>query len=50
MNNSNDYPEFLYHYTSIDSLALILKNRTIRFNSLINVDDQRKYVRVILKE
>lgn len=39
MNNSNDYPEFLYHYTSIDSLALILKNRTIRFNSLINVDD-----------
>lgn len=39
MNNSNDYPEFLYHYTSIDSLALILKNKTIRFNSLINVDD-----------
>jgi len=39
MNNSSDYPEFLYHYTSIDSLALILKNKTIRFNSLINVDD-----------
>lgn len=33
------YPEYLYHYTSIDNLALILKNKTIRFNSLINVDD-----------
>ena len=33
------YPEYLYHYTSIGNLALILKNKTIRFNSLINVDD-----------
>lgn len=33
------YPQFLYHYTSIDNLALILKNKTIRFNSLIKVDD-----------
>lgn len=32
----NDY---LYHYTSIEKLALILKNRTIRFNNLLNVDD-----------
>lgn len=29
----------LYHYTNIESLALILKNRTIRFNSLDNLDD-----------
>jgi Protein of unknown function (DUF2971). len=29
----------LYHYTSIESLALILKNRTIRFNRLDRVDD-----------
>lgn len=29
----------IYHYTNIDSLALILKNRTIRFNRLDNVDD-----------
>lgn len=29
----------LYHYTNIESLALILKNRTIRFNSLDNMDD-----------
>jgi hypothetical protein len=35
MNNS----EFLYHYTSIETLALILKNRTIRFNNLCAVDD-----------
>lgn len=32
----NDY---LYHYTSIEKLALILKNRTIKFNNLMNVDD-----------
>ncbi len=31
--------EYLYHYTSLSSLALILKNKTIRFNSLINMDD-----------
>lgn len=32
-------PQFLYHYTSLENLALILKNRTIAFNSLLNVDD-----------
>ena len=31
--------EYLYHYTSIEKLALILKNRTIRLNSLIHMDD-----------
>lgn len=31
--------EYLYHYTSLSSLALILKNKTLRFNSLINMDD-----------
>lgn len=31
--------EYLYHYTSIESLLLILKNRTLAFNSLQNVDD-----------
>lgn len=29
----------IYHYTSIDTLALILKNKTIRFNRLDKVDD-----------
>lgn len=29
----------LYHYTSIATLALILKGRKIRFNNLLNVDD-----------
>ena len=29
----------IYHYTNNDTLALILKNRTIRFNRLDNVDD-----------
>lgn len=31
--------DLLYHYTSIDTLALILKNKTICFNNLLNVDD-----------
>ena len=31
--------EFLYHYTSIENLALILKNRTIRLNTLDKMDD-----------
>lgn len=31
--------QYLYHYTSIETLALILKNKTIRFNNLLNVDD-----------
>lgn len=29
----------IYHYTNINSLALILKNRTIRFNRLDSMDD-----------
>lgn len=29
----------IYHYTSLDTLALILKNRTIMFNRLDRVDD-----------
>lgn len=31
--------EYLYHYTSIETLALILKYHTIRFNSLEKMDD-----------
>lgn len=34
-----DSPEYLYHYTSLDKLALILKNRTIRLNPLNKMDD-----------
>ena len=32
-------PDFLYHYTSIESLAQILSSKTIRFNSLTELDD-----------
>ena len=32
-------PEYLYHYTSVDVLELILKNKTIRFNPLTKMDD-----------
>lgn len=31
--------DYLYHYTNIETLALILSNRTIRFNSLDKMDD-----------
>lgn len=30
---------YLYHYTSLESLALILKHKTLRFSNLLNVDD-----------
>ena len=32
-------PKYLYHYTSIENFALILKNRAIRFNCIKHVDD-----------
>ena len=32
-------PKYLYHYTSIETLALILESKKIRFNRLDNVDD-----------
>ena len=38
MDRFND-SEYLYHYTSIDILALILKNHTIRLNPLNKLDD-----------
>ncbi len=31
--------DFLYHYTTISNLALILKNRTLRLNPLNQMDD-----------
>lgn len=31
--------EYLYHYTNVETLAMILSNKTIRFNSLEDVDD-----------
>lgn len=34
-----DSLDYLFHYTNIESLALILKNRTFRFNSLDKMDD-----------
>lgn len=32
-------PHFLYHYTSINTLGFILKNKNMRFNSLEHMDD-----------
>lgn len=32
-------PNYLYHYTSVDTLLLILSNNTIRFNTLNNMND-----------
>lgn len=39
MSNNEDEKKYLYHYTNIDSLALILKNKNIRLNSLDRMDD-----------
>lgn len=39
MTEQQNEIEYLYHYTSIESLALILKNRTIRLNPLDKMDD-----------
>ncbi len=39
-------PKYLYHYTNVDSLALILKNRSIRLNSLDRMDDLQEQVSV----
>lgn len=41
--------EYLYHYTNIETLALILKNRTIRFNSLDKMDDLQEQETADLK-
>lgn len=34
--------DFLYHYTSVDSLASILQGRTIKFSPLTTVDDYQE--------
>lgn len=34
-----EVPEFLYHYTSINTLGLILKHKTLRLNNLTAMDD-----------
>lgn len=41
--------DYLYHYTSIESLALILKNHTIRFTSLDQMDDKQEKMSYDLK-
>ena len=37
--NELPMPDVLYHYTNIEALTMILKNRTIRFTSLTELDD-----------
>lgn len=34
--------EFLYHYTNLQSLAMILQSKTIKFNCLTKVDDMEE--------
>lgn len=36
------YPGRLYHYTSLSSLALILRNRTLRLMPLTGMDDPQE--------
>lgn len=44
MNQNQNIPEHLYHYTNVDALALILKNKTIRLNSLEKMDDLQEQI------
>lgn len=39
MNRKVEIPTHLYHYTNINTLALILKHKSLRLNCLLNVDD-----------
>lgn len=39
-----ELPENLYHYTSLESLALILKNNTLRFSRLDSVNDPNEAI------
>ncbi|QHQ61379.1 hypothetical protein Ana3638_11845 [Anaerocolumna sedimenticola] len=39
MMSEKPIPDYLYHYTSLSSLGLILKNKSLKFNSLKNMDD-----------
>lgn len=43
-------PNYLYHYTTVESLALILKNRSIRFKSLDQMDDLQECMAADLKK
>lgn len=40
--SKNNHPDYLYHYTSIEILALILKNHTIRLRPLHTMDDKQE--------
>lgn len=40
---------YLYHYTNVETLALILKNHTIRLNSLDKMDDKQEQMTADLK-
>ncbi len=40
--NIQEVPAELYHYTNLESLALILKNKTIRFSPLSKLDDPQE--------
>ena len=43
MTNQQDiHPSTLYHYTNLETLALILENRTIRLMPLTGVDDRQE--------
>ena len=37
--HQSEYPRILYHYTSLETLALILENHTVRLMPLTGVDD-----------
>lgn len=44
MQQNHDIPGYLYHYTNVETLALILKHKAIRFSSLDKMDDLQEQI------
>lgn len=48
--NQSNLPGVLYHYTNLESLALILENKTLRFTPLNKVDDLQENMSYDVKD
>ena len=44
-----ELPKFLYHYTSIDTLACILNSKKLKLTSLCYVDDEKEINNIVAK-
>ena len=49
-NDNNDNNEILSHYTSIEKLALILENQTLRMSNILYMNDKKESSRTGIGE